>query len=421
MSCRGGGDHRSRRRLSAPVVALGALVVALGALLTPAAALAAPDGGGQGGGPNDIVVTVPGGSEGTAITNAQFRWGLNLEAGAGAFAGGCNFLSAGKAGNSGGAVVWTESSGLYSARSGNARIEKPDAAGEFRLASFGDRCLDANGAAVSVASLTSATHNQVVIDGGVGRLIPESGVEIRWTGSFTVVFYGGMTYWSVSDPVLTIDSTGRGQVTATASGYAASMQDLTRWEPLAPQSIVLAELRSVPVGASQGFKTEPLYLGVEVANAGQAQRTADNAEYWGSFPASFVQFQKSTGQAGYWLTTNGQRDRAKVPTTLYISYDASAPISVAPPAATGGDGDPQNAVRQRPASAQSAAQASSASQFPLAESTTALPEGAGLLSEVFSGRNLLPTLLTMLSLSVSGLAVLGMKQMLPWQLLRRPG
>ena len=30
------------------------------------------------------------------------------------------------------------------------------------------------------------------------------------------------------------------------------------------------------------------------------------------------------------MTTGGQRDRAKVPTTLYVSYDASAPVATDP-------------------------------------------------------------------------------------------
>ncbi|TLF27018.1 hypothetical protein, partial [Microbacterium sp. 5K110] len=70
-----------------------AVAVALGVGASPAAAA----------GPDEIVVTVPGpggpaAGDGT-IRNAQLRWGLNAESGGGAFAGGCNFLSAGLAGD----------------------------------------------------------------------------------------------------------------------------------------------------------------------------------------------------------------------------------------------------------------------------------------------------------------------------------
>jgi len=416
---------RTRRRTWAVLAAAGLALLLSSA---PGAALAATDDGEAG----DILVTVPESAQGTEITDAQFRWGINTEAGSGAFAGGCNFLSAGKAGNSGGAVVWTAGSGLYRAQSGKVRIVKPDATGAFAPASFDERCLDPSGEPVSVASLTSTSHNQVLIDGGVGRVVPGAGLEIRWKGSFTVAFYGGMTYWSVSDPVLTVDAKGRGQVVATASGYGSSMEDLTKWEPLKPQSIVLADLRGVDVGSVTGFATDPLYLGVEVSDAGQTARTTLNAEYWGSFPSSFVQFQKLTGQAGYWLTTGGQRDRAKVPTTLYISYDASAPVVVDPPTPGGDDDtstDPRNEVRERPSTtAQAAPQAAipptAAAIFPISDASAVLPQGKGLLAEAFGGQAspyTLPLLGVLLSLSASIVAVLNIMQLLPWQLSRRGG
>lgn len=389
------------------------------ALPASSAAVAADEGGNAG----EILVTVPESEGAVEITNAQFRWGLNPEAGAGAFFGGCNFLSAGKAGNSGGTIVWTEAMGLYRASEGKVRIEKPDSSGSYRLASFANRCTDALGNVVAVSSLTSSTHNQAVIDGGTGRWLPGKGIEIQWKGSFTVAFYGGMTYWSVTDPVLTVDASGTGRVTATASGYAASMEDLTKWGPIEPRSIVLAELRSVPMGAQQGFTSEPLYLGVAVADAGQVGRTSENSTYWGSFPSSFVQFQKLTGQAGYWLTTGGQRDRAKVPTTLYISYDASAPLAVAPPSTGSGDSaNPQNSIRTR--SAADAAQTSTRS-YPLADATTLTPQGAGLLSEMLAAtgfdRFTMPLLWLLLTLSATGISVLYLRSLLPWQRPRTSG
>ncbi|QAY72871.1 hypothetical protein ET445_05470 [Agromyces protaetiae] len=284
---------------------LAAGAIALGLVLAPAGAAFAADDDGAGAGGLDIVVTVPSASPetGRTITNAQLRWGLNGEAGSGAFAGGCNFLSAGKAGDTGGARVWTAADGFYRASEGSVRVEKPDAAGEWRLASFENRCLDASGAPVSAASFTSTTGNQVVIDGGVGTFDPARGAQIRWTGSFTVVFYGGMTYWSASNPVLSLDAAGNGQLTATGSGYATSMEDMSKWEPIAPRTIVLAELRGASI-ADGGFAIVPEYLGVTAPpDSGQVVRSTDNAAWWGSFPSSFVQFQKITGQTGYWLTT----------------------------------------------------------------------------------------------------------------------
>jgi hypothetical protein len=393
--------------------ALGAAVVAT---------TASDDDGSSGG---QLLVTVPdrGQGVGDAVDDAQFRWGMNAEAGAGAFAGGCNFLSAGRAGDiGGGGVVWTEQRGFYRATDGDVRIEKPTATGEYDIATFAGRCLDATGTPVTASSITSQTGNQVVIDGGTGTRSADGSLEIRWTGSFTVVFYGGMTYWSASDPVLTLDASGNGRVTAVASGFAASMEDLNAWKPLPERQIVLAEVRDVDTSGGDGFVTDPQYLGVAVADAGQVARTADNAAFWGSFPASFVQYQKLTGQAGYWLTTNGQRDRAKIASTLYISYDADTPVTVVPPASgsSGSGATPQNRVVQRPAAAAVAGPVVPASVpvFALADASTVVPQGEGLVPGGASGSTsplVLPLLGTALALCAAIVAVLNLMQALPWQ------
>jgi hypothetical protein len=397
-----------RARL-ASAVALGILAL----LAFPAAALA-DDGG-------DIIVTIPEGSTGTEIVNAQLRWGINTESGAGAFAGGCNFLSAGKAGDSGGAREWEASDGLYRATAGKVRIEKPDIDGAYDTASFATKCLDASGAPVSVSSLTSTSGNQVVIDGGTGRLVEGAGLEIRWRGSFTVAYYGGMTYWSVTDPVLTLDEDGDGSLVGQASGYAASMSDLGTWDPIAPRSIVLAELHGVDIAAAAGFAAAPRYLGVTATDAGQVARTSLNADYWGAFPASFVAFQKITGQAGYWVTTGGQRDRAKVPTPVYVSYDADDPVSPAPGGTgdLGGDGDgdePSNPVRPRPSETPAAAvpglpapEAPELAAFAAGDPVTLTPGGEGLVPPGAGGHidpRVMPVLGVVAALAVSALSVL---------------
>ncbi|TQJ30515.1 hypothetical protein [Microbacterium sp. SLBN-146] len=408
------------RRATAATAACGALLLL--AFLAPSGAIAADVEE-----PGEIRVTVPerGPSEGDVIDDAQFRWGLNAESGAGAYAGGCNFLSAGRAGDTGrGGVVWTEQHGLYRSVAGDVRIEKPNFAGEYDLATWANRCLDPAGNAVSAASVTSTSGNQVVIDGGRGVRADDGSIEIRWSGAFTVVFYGGMTYWSASDPVLTLDARGNGRVTATASGFGASMEDLSKWEALPERQIVLAEVRGAATGSSGGFATEPLYIGVEVSGVGQVARDAANSAYWGSFPASFVEYQKLTGQAGYWVTTGGLRDRAKPASTLYISYDAAAPIAVTPPAAaSGADPAPSNAIRTRPvaASAPAPAIAPGVPVFPLADTATLLPQGEALIPGAAAfGANpvVLPLLGTAAALSLAILAVLNLMQAFPWQ---RPG
>lgn len=409
-----------RRRRSAGVVGVLALAAAL--VLAPAAVFAAADDGDDDGAPGEISVTVPdtGPTSGTTVRNAQFRWGLNAESGAGAYAGGCNFLSAGRAGDTGrGGVVWTESHGFYHPTSGAVRIEKPSASGEYDLATWATRCLDPAGAPVSSASVTSTSGNQVVIDAGTGVRGADGSLELRWKGSFTVVFYGGMTYWTASDPVLVVDAAGNGRVTATASGFGASMTDLNQWTALPEREIVLAEVRGVDTRAGGGFATTPAYLGVQVQGAGQVPRDDANRAYWGSFPASFVEYQKLTGQAGYWLTTGGLRDAAKPAATLYISYDASAQIAVTPPAATASGAEPRNAVRTRPAAALQVPDVDQVpALYPVGAATTAQPQGEGLIPGQSSGRQspvVLPLLGTAAALGAAIVAVLNLMHVLPWQ------
>lgn len=385
-----------------------ALAVALELAAAPAAAA----------GPDDIVVTVPGtgdaGSDGE-ITDAQLRWGLNAEAGGGAFAGGCNFLSAGAAGDAGGSRVWREGDALYRAQDANVRIEKPTAAGGWTTASWSTKCQDPTGAPVSVSSTASASGNQVVIDGGTGTR-RDGAVEISWSGSFTVVFYGGMTYWSVSDPRLTLDASGDGRLVGTASGYGTSMDDTTTWNPIAPQAVVLAEIRSADVTGVGGFTVTPQYLGVTTTGGGQVARSAATSAFWGSFPQSFIDFHRQTGQQGYWLTTGGVRDAAKPASPLTVSYSAAAPVAV--PVATGGGSAaaaPVNALRRAPAEIDPTVSARSffAANAPL----TTQPQAAGLVPE--ASRALSPLVLPLLgsaaALGIAIVAVLSMMQALPWQ------
>lgn len=395
--------------------ALIALTAALVVVLAPLPAAAS--------GPDDITVTVPGSEDTTRITNAELRWGMNAETGAGAFAGGCNFLSAGVAGNTGSSRAWTAADGFFQAQSGNVRIVKPTARGEWEAASWENKCLDATGKAVTTAD-KRVTGIQVGIVGGTGTIAKDGSIEIGWEGSFTVAFYGGMTYWTVTNPVLTLDGNGNGKLIATASGYGASRDDASVWQSLPKQTIVLATIHGADV-ASSGFAVVPDYLGVAVSGADQVPKTAENAAYWGSFPDSFVGYQRLTGQAGYWLTTGGAKDAAKPATTLYINYDAAAPV-ITPPVTTPPDGGsavtPKNPVVQRPAAAAkpSAKQAATAAGDDIVAGITPItlvPAVASLIPLASTGMPLLNfiVLLAVFAFLVAGLCALAIARRLPWQ------
>lgn len=291
-----------------------------------------------------VEVTIPtpatAGPNAVQVANAQFRWGLNNEAGSGAFFGGCNFLSAGKAGNSGGSRLWTDADNgkLFRASEGPVRIEKP-VGKDYKPLVWADRCLNDEGQQVSASSLTG-TGVQAVIDGGTGYVDRTTKTaQISWKGSFSVVFYGGLTYWWVSDPVLTVNADGTGVVSATAGGFGADMADSSHWAPLTETPVVLANLTGITL-EERGFATDPRYREVAISLPASATAQVRTGAAWGSFPQNFVNFQLQTGQAGYWYSSGGARDGAKVATTLYISYDASVPVSNAgnsqPVANTGG-------------------------------------------------------------------------------------
>jgi hypothetical protein len=268
-----------------------------------------------------VMVTGPAQAAEQSVSDVDLTWSLSDEQGGGAFAGGCNFLSAGKAGNTGSSRQWTESDGFFKATDGDVSVEKPNASDQYVATTWADRCKDKNGTTVTAGNAATTTGNRVKLSRGTGTIDAATGAAtISWTGSFTSAFYGGMTYWSATDPRLVIGADGTGTLTATASGYGTTMDDQTKWVPLPPRTVTLAEFEDVDV-TTLGFTATPSYLGtpVETASTPQAAKTAANEAYWGSFPQSFVDFQQETGQSSYWYTSGGARDTAKPATPVSVT------------------------------------------------------------------------------------------------------
>lgn len=265
----------------------------------------------------------------TELEDAVFRWGINNESNNGAFFGGCNFFTAGKAPSSGAASPFQQwqYAAEGSGADANVRIEKPNAAGEYRQANWSTKCLTRTGAPVTNSVTTAFTESQVVITGGAGTVDPSTNsAAIQWTGSFTVAYYGGMTFWYATDPKLVVEN-GVGTVTVTASGYGTDMFDQSKWVELAPREITIASLSNVRL-TSQGITVIPDFLGVAVevdggAHSPQVAPSSANAAFWGSFPVDFLDFQAETGQLAYWYSSGGSQDRAKPTLPLYIGYDAA--------------------------------------------------------------------------------------------------
>ncbi len=285
----------------------------------------------------------PAHAAGIRVDDLQFRWGLNDESNNAAYAPGTvNLFSAGKVGNPGaggqtlsdadqGATWSNGATAGWKARDGNVVIEKQRAGGDYAPTTWAGTRTDPSGNPVTVNGATFTDH-QVVIDHGTGTLdAAGDDADIAWTGDFTALYYSGMTYFTVSDPHLTVTD-GRGVVTATLGGYAADMNDLSRWSR-PPDTVLTPATPNDFDGNATGLQATPDYAGVAydapVGATPQTPRADANAGYWGSFPQSFVDFQQETGSSSYWYASGGSADARKVPLPLY----AGTPIGEPPPAA----------------------------------------------------------------------------------------
>ena len=260
------------------------------------------------------------------VSDAVFSWGINAESGAGAYyPGSCNFLSAGVSGDAGKADVWSkedaEAKKLFSPEEGNVKILRPTADGGTQPITWDNKCQTPEGERVNTYNGETAKRsgNFVEISGGKGTIDPETkSGTIEWEGSFTVVYYSGFTYWSVSNPKLEVKN-GKGKITGTFSGYGTDMADMTKWEKLEPVEGTIADFGNNKVELDEnGFTVTPDYEGVD---SGQPDQNKEK-DGWGSFPKSWVDYNVQTGQAQYWYSSGGAADPRKKPTALTVKYKA---------------------------------------------------------------------------------------------------
>jgi hypothetical protein len=349
-----------RRRAAAAVAAVAALTVLLStaapattaasattAAPATTAATAADDQG-----PLLLTVTVPedgtappGESEDGRLTDAELRWAVSVQAGSEShLAGQCNFLVAGRPGtdgNTGGGRIWTDADrNLYHGRSGDVRVVRTVGRGAEstqRTATFGTRCTSPDGRPVSYSG-GRTTGAEVVLTGGTGTREADGSVRIRWKGSFTVVFYGGLVYWWVTDPELRLDAAGNGALTGTLGGYGTDQQDMTRWEPLPSTRAKLVTFTGRRLDPdSRGGHLVPDYCGVRVSTGNRVPQLREDpaGSCWGSFPQAFVAFHQLVGEPEFWYST-GTRDEIKTPANVSVSFDSAESVGSADPGGSGG-------------------------------------------------------------------------------------
>ena len=261
------------------------------------------------------------------VEDAVLRWGINDESNNRAFAPRTfNFFSAGRIPDPGMGGV-TISREVWRRSAGHVSIEKFDGT-SWQPATWAGLSTDSAGVELGAPTDGTFSNHTIVIDGGVGTVDQESGTaRIEWDGDVTVLYYSGMSFFYLSDPVLEV-SAGVGRLTARLGGFASSQADPTSWAPVPARRVTVADLPAIDLGDARGLVAEPAYAGVEVS--GVPQSTGPSA---GSFPASFVRYMDLLGTAAFWYSSGASTDAFKVPLPLSVSYDAAVDLPTPSPTA----------------------------------------------------------------------------------------
>lgn len=284
------------------------------------------------------------------VDDAVLAWGLNDESNNKAFAPNTyNFLVAGKVPDPGRGGATMEPAGAWSttgatawrASAGAVTVQKLQPDGSYAPATFGGLSTDVDGNRLTSTSGPRFSGHRVALSGGTGEVDPPAGTaRIQWDGDFSVVYYSGYTFFTVSDPLLVVTPT-LAQVRATLSGYAADRDDASQWGAVAPQEVVLADLprSDVDLTGDGGFVVTPAYTGV--AYTGRSGTQVGSATTRGAFPATFLAYMDDVGSAAFFYSSGGSADPHKHPLPIAFSYDASAPVEPDPTdVPTSGGSDP---------------------------------------------------------------------------------
>ena len=284
-------------------------------------------------GPTDPAGTVE-------VDDAVFAWGMSQQSNALShnpltF----NFFSAGQANPGRGATELPQSK--WSARSGQVTIQKRNSSGAWKKATWSGLGTDAAGRAVGVYGPFS--NHRVRIGRGTGTLDPGADdATLTWRGTWTVLYYGGHTVFTLTDPVLDVRN-GVGRLTATAGGWASDRQDASVWAAVPARKVTVAEFTGVDI-TRDGVVLTPRYAGVQVSGTVPQDRTVDG---WGSFPQSLISFLEPMGSDQFWYSTGLQADWTKRPQPIQVGWHGKAPETDDPTEQEPTE-DPTNAISTAP-------------------------------------------------------------------------
>lgn len=274
------------------------------------------------------------------LQDVTLRWGLNDESSNRAFAPDTyNFFSAGRIPDPGRGGTTIDRAD-WSSRDGAVQVEKWDG-NAWRRATWAGLRTTSAGDPLGPPTAGTSSHHTVTFASGEGVVDTTAGTaRIAWEGEVTVLYYSGMSFFHLADPVLEVED-GDGVLTAEVSGYASSQSDPDVWEPVAPERVTVADLPDVEVGSlsgdglDRGVSWRPAYLGVRVSGVPQQF----DSEHAGSFPQSFIDAMDRLGTAAFWYSSGGSTDAFKVAAPLTLSTGADEVVGPTPTSAPTGPGD----------------------------------------------------------------------------------
>lgn len=261
-----------------------------------------------------------------AVDDAVLRWGLSNESNNAAHEpGSFNFFSAGKVLPGLGALLRQDQ---WRASAGDVSVEKWDGSA-WRTTVWNGWRTTSDGTPITNPGAGTFSNHQVVVRGGTGTVDRAAGTaRITWSGTFTVLYYSGRSFFHVTDPRLDVAADGTGTLAGSVSGYASSRDDPTQRTEVPAREVVLANLPSVDLDDPSGFTATPAYRGVRVTGTSQRTDVPDA----GSFPQGFVTMMEELGTGPFWYSSGASTDPFKVALPLTVAYDASVPAPVPTPA-----------------------------------------------------------------------------------------
>lgn len=266
--------------------------------------------------------TVP--NDGLSLRGVALDWTGSEELQSAPPAGGSNYFSAG-------ASSGDEAS--YRATQGDVAVYQVAADGGRSVATYATRA----------AHVANGGRQLVRLTDGRARVALDGSATVRWTGAFSVNFYGGMLPFTLTDPELVVEADGDGRLVADLSGYKSSMANPMVKEPVAPAAdVTVATFSGVEIDPGGKVTVEPHYPGIEVAVAPPAAAQDRTAPGWGAWPQPFVDFHLVTGLSSYWYTSGSAADPKKPPLSFVVDFAGARPdvvdppVVVTPPGAGGG-------------------------------------------------------------------------------------